>query len=55
MFRRHLSAKSRTEEEIVEGRSLIYTRNKTDPSTIRCGTLDVIAAREDAFLLRTTC
>ena len=39
----------------LEGRSLLYTRNRRGPSTVPCGTPDVTAARDDVFPSRTTC
>ena len=49
LYRWQSSAKSRTEEETLEGRSLMYTKNRRGPSTVPCGTPDVTAARDDVF------
>ena len=48
------SAKSCTDEETLEGRSLMYTRSRRGLSTVPCGTPDVTAAG-DVFPSRTTC
>ena len=54
LYSRQSSAKSLTEEETLEGRSL-RTRNIRGPSTVPCGTLDVTAARDVVFQSRATC
>ena len=49
------SAKSLTLEWILEGWSLIYTRNNNGPRTVPCGTPDVTLHLSEASPSTTTC
>ena len=44
-----------SEEETLEGWSLMYTRNRRGPITVSSGTADVAVAGEDVFPFRTIC
>ena len=55
LYRRQPLANRCTEEETLEGRLLMYTKNRREPSTAFLGTPEVTGAGNDDFPSRTTC